>query len=61
MRLVHPAHIVLPMMLVIAGVLLMTGWLDLVQVSQFRHFWPVSLIAVGMEELYLWARSGEEK
>ena len=61
MRLVHPSQMVLPLMVVLIGTLLVMNQFDLIQASRYLVFWPVSLIALGLEELYLWTRSGEDK
>jgi hypothetical protein len=53
MRLFYPGQIVVPLMLIVAGALLMITRLDIIQ-----SLWPVTLIAAGLEQLYLWAREG---
>lgn len=52
---------VLPLMLLLAGVALMMDRLDIIQVAHIWNLWPVALIAAGLEELYLWAAPGAEK
>jgi hypothetical protein len=29
---------------------------DIIQVARYQNLWPVTLIAAGLEQLYLWAR-----
>jgi Domain of unknown function (DUF5668) len=57
MRLYYPGQIAIPLILILAGTLLVMGRFDIIQVTQYRDFWPVALIAAGLEELYLWAIS----
>ena len=56
MRLFFPAQLVVPMMLILTGVLLVMTRFDIIQVARFQNLWPVTLIAAGLEQLYLWAR-----
>jgi hypothetical protein len=56
MRLFFPAQLVVPMMLILTGVLLVMGRFDIIQVARYQNLWPVTLIAAGLEQLYLWAR-----
>jgi hypothetical protein len=60
MRLVYPGQMVLPLMLVLAGGVLMMDKLDIIQIAGLWNLWPVALIAAGLEELYLWAVSGQD-
>ncbi len=57
MRLFYPGQIALPMMLILAGALLVMSRFDIIQVARYWDLWPVALIAAGLEELYLWATS----
>lgn len=61
MRVVAPGQMILPLTIVLLGTLLLMGRLDMIQISKFQEFWPVSLIAAGLEELYIWTRSGKKK
>jgi hypothetical protein len=61
MRVVSPSQMILPLTIVLMGALLLMGRLDMIQLSRYQEFWPVTLIAAGMEELYLWARSGRNR
>ena len=57
MRLYYPGQIAIPLILILAGALFVVGRFDIIQVAQYSNFWPVALIAAGLEELYLWAIS----
>lgn len=59
MRTLHPGQLVLPFLLILTGTLLVMGHLDMIQISRYQQLWPVTIIAVGVEELYRWARSGQ--
>lgn len=61
MRLFYPGQIAIPLMLILAGALLVMGRFDIIQIAQYRDLWPVALIAAGLEELYLWAISGDDR
>jgi hypothetical protein len=52
---------VLPLILLLAGIALMMDRLDIIQVGNIWNLWPVALIAAGLEELYLWSAPGAEK
>jgi len=56
MRLFYPAQIVVPMMFILTGALLVMGRFDIIQIARYQELWPVTLIAAGLEQLYLWAR-----
>ena len=56
MRLFYPGQIVVPMMLILTGALLVMSRSDITQVAWYQNLWPVTLIAAGLEQLYLWAR-----
>jgi hypothetical protein len=57
MRLFYPGQIVVPLMLILAGTLVMMSRFDIIQVTRYQDLWPVTLIAAGLEQLYLWATS----
>ncbi len=61
MRLIYPGQLILPLMLVLAGVALMLDSLDIIQISHLWNLWPVALIAAGVEELWLWASPASGK
>lgn len=56
MRFFYPGQLVLPLMFILGETLFLMSRLDLIRVG-----WPVAFIAVGLEELYLWATKKEEK
>jgi len=60
MRLFAAGQIILPLMLVLAGTLLMMDRMDVIRVDSLAQLWPVTLIAAGLEELYRWA-TGDRK
>jgi hypothetical protein len=61
MRLFYPGQIALPLMLVLAGGLFLMGRFDIIQIARYWDLWPVTLIATGLEELYLWATSRDDR
>lgn len=61
MRLFYPGRIAVPLMLILAGALLMMSRLDIIQVARYQDLWPVTLIAAGLEQLYLWATAGDDR
>jgi hypothetical protein len=56
MRLFYPGQIVVPMMFILTGALLVMSRFDIIQIAHYRELWPVTLIAAGLEQLYIWAR-----
>ncbi|MGA2713970.1 MAG: hypothetical protein ABSG41_12760 [Bryobacteraceae bacterium] len=56
MRVFYPGQLVLPLMLLLAEGLFLMSRFDMIRVG-----WPLALIATGLEELYLWATSGDDK
>ena len=61
MRLFYPGQVALPLTLILAGALFLMSRFDIIQVARFWDLWPILLIAVGLEELYLWAVSGDDQ
>jgi hypothetical protein len=61
MRLLYPGQIALPLMFILAGALFLMGRFDIIQFARYQEFWPVTLIAAGLEELYLWATSRDDR
>jgi hypothetical protein len=55
MRLFYPGQAVIPLAIIFASALFMMTRFDTIQIAQYWRLWPVSLIAAGLEELYLWA------
>ena len=56
MRVFYPGQIVVPLMFILVGSLLVMSRFDIIQVAWYQNLWPVTLIAAGLEQLYLWAR-----
>ena len=61
MRVISPAQMVLPLTIVLLGMVLLMGRMDMIRLPWYQEFWPVTLIAAGLEELYLWTRSGRNQ
>jgi hypothetical protein len=61
MRLFYPGQVALPLMLILAGGLFLMSRLDMIQIARFWDLWPIVLIAMGLEQLYLWAVSGDDQ
>jgi len=53
--------VVLPLVLILAGAVLTMNRLDIIHVARYFDLWPVLLIAAGLEELYLWASTGDDR
>ncbi len=47
------------MMLVLSALAILVGDFNLVSVSRLTPFWPVALIAAGVEELWFWSFNGQ--
>ena len=56
MRFFYPGQVALPLMFLLAEALFLMSRFDIIRVG-----WPVAFIAAGLEELYLWATSGDGK
>ena len=56
MRVVYPGQVVLPLLFILGEALFLMSRFDII-----RAGWPVALIAAGLEELYRWAYSGDDK
>jgi hypothetical protein len=59
MRLFYPGQTAIPLMLVLFSAVFMLTQFDIIQFAPYWRLWPVTLIAAGLEELYLWAFSGK--
>jgi len=57
----RPGHIILPLILILSGTVLAMSRFDIIHVARYWDLWPVLLIAAGLEELYLWATSGDDR
>jgi hypothetical protein len=56
MKVFYPGQVVLPLLFLLAEGLFLMSRFDIIRVG-----WPVALIAAGLEELYLWATSRDDK
>jgi hypothetical protein len=61
MRLFYPGQAALPLMLVLFAVLSLIARFGVLPVAGYWNLWPIGLIATGLEELYLWAASGDNR
>ncbi len=50
----------LPLLLVLTGSLLLMDRLDVVHISHLAQLWPVILIAIGLQELYIGTQPGSK-
>jgi hypothetical protein len=55
MRGYYPGMLMIPILLLLLGTLSLMSSFGIIQVARVWSFWPVTLIATGLEELYLWA------
>jgi hypothetical protein len=61
MRIYYPGVVMIPLILLLIGLLSFTHGFGIVQVARAWTFWPVTLIATGLEEIYLWSISKEDR
>ena len=59
MRIYYPGVLMIPLVLLLMGILSVTNGFGIIQIARLWSFWPVTLIATGLEELYLWSTSKE--
>ncbi len=57
MRIYYPGVLMIPILLLLLGTLSAMNSFGIIQVARVWSFWPVTLIATGLEEVYLWATS----
>ncbi len=50
MKIYYPGVVMIPLLLILMGAASLTN-------PRIWHLWPVTLIATGLEELYLWANA----
>lgn len=55
MKIYYPGVMMIPVMLLLLSLLSVMSSFGIIQIARVWSFWPVTLIATGMEELYLWA------
>ena len=57
MKLYYPGVLMMPLFLLLMSVLTLLSHFGIMQVARLWSYWPVTLIATGLEELYLWSIS----
>ena len=57
MRIYYPGVLMIPILLLLLSALSVMNSFGIIQIARVWSFWPVTLIATGMEEVYLWATS----
>ena len=55
MKIYYPGVLMIPLMLILMTTVGILDNLGVIQFARICSFWPVTLIATGLEELYLWA------
>lgn len=55
MRIYYPGMLMIPLLLLLLSMLSVMSSFGIIQVARVWAYWPVTLIATGLEELYLWA------
>jgi hypothetical protein len=58
LRAIQNLEITLPLLMVLTGTLLMMDRFDMIRISHLAQLWPIGLIALGLQELYVWTVSG---
>ena len=64
MRLFYPGRFALPTLVALGTALTLMSQFDIIRFTHFmpfREFWPLALIASGLEELYFWAATEKEQ
>jgi hypothetical protein len=56
-----PTNLLLPLIFILTGTLLVMGQLNVIHITRYQQLWPVTIIAAGIEELYRWATSGNDR
>ena len=60
MKIYYPGVLMIPLLLLFMGAASVLDRFGIIQVARVWSLWPVTLIATGLEELYLWATSKKE-
>jgi hypothetical protein len=55
MRIYQPGILMIPLLLLFITAIGILDNFGIIQFARVWSFWPVTLIATGLEELYLWA------
>jgi Domain of unknown function (DUF5668) len=61
MKIYCPGVLMIPVVLLFMGALSLMNSFGIIQVARLWSLWPVTLIATGLEELYLWSTSKSAK
>jgi hypothetical protein len=61
MRAIQTREITLPLLLVLTGTLLLMDRFDMIRISHLAQLWPIGLIALGLQELYIWTMKGRKQ
>ena len=56
-RIYYPGILMIPLILLTMCILSLTNGFGVIETTRLWNFWPVTLIATGVEELYLWSIS----
>jgi hypothetical protein len=59
MRTYYPGVLMIPVLLILMAAVGLLNSLGIIHFAGVWNFWPVTLIATGLEELYLWAATKE--
>jgi hypothetical protein len=57
MRIYYPGTVMVPLILLTMTLLSFTDGFGIIQIARLWNFWPITLIATGLEEIYLWSTS----
>jgi hypothetical protein len=55
MRIYQPGLLIIPVLLLLMTAVGILNNFGIIQFARVWNFWPVTLIATGLEEIYLWA------
>ncbi len=58
MKIYYPGVLMIPLVLVLLALAATMTGTGMIQGIRVWSYWPVTLIATGLEELYLWATAG---
>jgi hypothetical protein len=61
LKIYYPGVLMIPVLLLFLGALSLMDLVGIIQVARPWSLWPVTLIATGLEELYLWSTSKSAK
>ena len=57
MRIYYPGVLMIPVVLLLMAAIAIFDGFGIIQFARIWSFWPVTLIATGLEELYLWTET----